>query len=156
MRVTIRPATVADVPFIVATERGPDYEWVVGRWEAEQHLAALADPSAFYFIGEREGEPFGFALFLDRDHPEGLTLLKRIAVKEPGSGFGRPFLTGVLHEAFAWPGTRHVWLTVAPHNARARHLYESLGFVTDGVSEGHVDPRGRPFMSLRMVLHAVP
>jgi RimJ/RimL family protein N-acetyltransferase len=46
-----------------------------------------------------------------------------------------------------------VWLTVAPHNERARHLYRSVGFQEEGVyREAHIGPDGRRFSPIVMSL----
>lgn len=142
----LRPATEADIPFIMATERVPGFEWVVGQWDDATHLAAMAQADTAYFIGERNGAPLGFAILLHVDDRWGNVLLKRIAVREPGAGFGRVFLDAVLRWTFARPKPYRLWLTVAPHNPRARHLYQSLGFRDEGVMrDAHVDPEGRRF-----------
>jgi hypothetical protein len=36
-------AAEADIPFIMATERLPGYEELVGRWSEAEHRAALSD-----------------------------------------------------------------------------------------------------------------
>lgn len=41
-------ATEADIPFIMATERLPGNEGLVGRWEREEHERALGDPGNAY------------------------------------------------------------------------------------------------------------
>jgi diamine N-acetyltransferase len=140
----IRSATGADIPFIMGTERMPGYEWVVGRWDEALHRREMGRPETRYFIGEREGVPFGFAILRDLDDAFGNVLLKRIAVREPGRGLGRSLLHAVLATAFDLPQPYRIWLKVAPHNERARRLYGSLGFVEEGVNrESHVDPAGQ-------------
>jgi RimJ/RimL family protein N-acetyltransferase len=151
--VALRVADPADIPFVMATERGPGFEWVVGRWDEDRHLQTLAEPGSAYLIGERQAEPFGFAILLGLDDAFGNILLKRIAVREPGSGFGRLFLRAVLGTVFERPQGHRIWLTVAPHNPRARHVYESLGFQVEGVMrQSHVDPAGKRFSPVVMSL----
>ena len=41
----------------MATERLEGYGELVGRWEADRHLAALADGRHAYFVAEAEGAP---------------------------------------------------------------------------------------------------
>jgi RimJ/RimL family protein N-acetyltransferase len=148
-----RRATKADIPFIMATERGPDYEWVVGRWDEALHRAEMAKPGTAYLIGERDGAPTGFGILQSLDDRFGNVLLRRIAVGRPGSGGGRRLLAALLDFAFAQPATHRVWLTVAPHNERARHLYRSVGFQEEGVyREAHIGPDGRRFSPVVMSL----
>ena len=53
--VTLRRGSEADIPFIMATERLEGYGELVGRWEADRHLAALGDGRHAYFVAERGG-----------------------------------------------------------------------------------------------------
>jgi hypothetical protein len=87
-RIEVVRAGESDIPFIVATERWPGFEKLVGRWEAAQHAEAMTEPRYAYFLARAvedggEPKPLGFALLRDWDSPERSTLLKRIAVSEP-------------------------------------------------------------------------
>ena len=52
--VTLRRGSQSDIPFIMATERLEGYGELVGRWEADRHLAALGDGRHAYFIADGE------------------------------------------------------------------------------------------------------
>jgi RimJ/RimL family protein N-acetyltransferase len=137
---TLRRATEADIPFIHATERLPGYEPLVGRFEADAHRANLADPSWQYLIGlDDSGTPRGFAILQDRLKADGNCFLRRIAVTQAGGGFGKPFLAALIDRVFATTSDTRFWLSVRAGNDRARHVYESLGFVAEG-PEGPDDP----------------
>ena len=126
-------ATPADIPFIMATERGPGYELLVGRWPDEEHRAAMVDTNWLYLLGAADGgAPQGFALLFDINNREGSRYLRRIAVVDPGKGFGKPFLSAVIDFVFHQTDTHHLWLSVREANVRARHVYSSFGFVDDG------------------------
>jgi hypothetical protein len=58
-------AVATDIPFIVATERRPGYEDVVGRWDEDHHRRTLADPRHAYFIARVGGSPIGFSIVRD-------------------------------------------------------------------------------------------
>jgi diamine N-acetyltransferase len=131
--VAVRPGTAADIPFVMATERGPGYERLVGRSEEAQHRAEIDHPAVAYLIGEREDVPEGFAILRGLDDPFGNLYLKRIAVREPGAGFGLRFLEAVMAWSFARPQTYRFWLDVFLHNERARHVYRRAGLREDGV-----------------------
>jgi RimJ/RimL family protein N-acetyltransferase len=149
--VDLRRALEADLPFIMATERLPGYERVVGRWDEALHRTTMAQSGTAYFIGEVGGEPVGFVMLLDLEEYHGNVLLKRIAMAAPGRGYGRRILRLVMGWVFARPRSHRFWLTVAPHNERARHLYASLGFQEDGVlREAHVNPAGERVSSVLM------
>lgn len=151
MSVSLRVAGIADVPFIMETERGQGFENFVGRWEKERHEAEFANPASAYLIGERDGAPNGFALLRDLDEPFGNVLLKRIAVREPGAGFGKAFLRLVMGEAFRRENSHRLWLDVFVHNERARHVYRSVGFREDGVlREAYRKPDGERVSQMLM------
>jgi RimJ/RimL family protein N-acetyltransferase len=153
MTITLRPATEADIPFVMATERMPGFERTVGRWEEAAHRAEMANPASAYFIGERDGEPAGFAMLQSLDEPAGNVHLRRIAVAVPDRGVGRAILVQVAAWVFARPQSHRFWLNVAPHNERARHLYAGLGFQQEGVlREAHVNLQGERISSVLMSL----
>lgn len=126
----------ADLPFVMATERMPGFEDLVGRWEETRHRAAMADGRHAYFIARDGSEPVGFAIVRDWASPERVSLVKRIAVCCPGLGQGRAFLAKVVDATFEETDAWRVWLGVFPENARARRAYEAVGFQSEGVARG--------------------
>ncbi len=58
--------------------------------------------------------------------------LKRIVVGTPERGLGRKMITELLRIVFDELRAHRLFLDVFEDNARARHLYESLGFVYEG------------------------
>jgi diamine N-acetyltransferase len=133
---TVARASAADLPFIMATERSPGYEALVGRWDAARHGAALADPRHAYFVARAADAPVGFAILRDWASPERVTLIKRVAVARPGAGIGRALLRPVIDAVFRETDAHRLWLGVFPDNARARRAYEALGFQAEGIARG--------------------
>ena len=132
--VSVRRATDADIAFIMASERLPAYERMVGRWSEERHRASLASPDFAYLIGlDGEGRAAGFAILRDLQNPADNIGLQRIVAAEAASGFGRPFLAAVCDWVFAETACNRLCLEVFTDNARARHVYRSLGFVEEGL-----------------------
>jgi RimJ/RimL family protein N-acetyltransferase len=132
--IRIKRGTEDDIPFVMATERGAGYEAFVGRWDERRHRSALTDGSHAYFIGYVQEQAVGFAIFKDWASPERVTLLKRIAVVDPGHGFGKRLLQAVLAAVYRETDVHRVWLGVFPENLRARKAYESVGFVAEGIA----------------------
>ena len=129
-------ATEADIPFIMATERLPGYEALVGRWDEAKHRTAMADGRHAYFVGRRGGSPIGFLIVRDWNSAEQVSLLKRIAVADPGQGNGKALLRAALDAVFNQTAIHRFWLGVFPGNERARRAYEAVGFVAEGVARG--------------------
>lgn len=137
---SIRPATPADLPFIMATERLPGYADRIGQWPAADHEAALTSPDHAYLIAlDQAGAPAGFAIIQDRREPHGNLHLRRIAVSREGQGFGRRLLRDVTDWAFRTTQTHRFWLEVLETNTRAQLLYRGHGFQHEGTArEGYL------------------
>jgi RimJ/RimL family protein N-acetyltransferase len=130
----LRLARLDDIPRIAALERLPEFRGLVGSWPEQQHSETMVSKDARYFGTEADtGELEGFAIL------RGLVLgrrsieIKRIVVRTPGRGLGRQILEELIRIAFEQLGAHRLWLDVLEHNARARHLYNILGFVQEGV-----------------------
>jgi RimJ/RimL family protein N-acetyltransferase len=139
----LRRGTLADIPFLMRTERLEGYGELVGRWEEAEHAAALADPQYAYFVAEADGEPVGFALLRDWASANGVTLVKRVAVARPGLGHGKAMMRAVVDAAFAETNVHRLWIGCFPENLRARRTYEAVGFVAEGIARGNVFFGGR-------------
>ncbi len=140
---TITKATEADLPFIMQTERLPGYESFIGRSDETQHRARMADPRAAHFIAHHDNRPIGFAILRDWNSTDGITLLMRIAMVEPGNGHGSVFLRALIDKVFTETQCHRFWLGQFPDNTRARHVYESVGFTAEGIARGNVFLNGR-------------
>jgi RimJ/RimL family protein N-acetyltransferase len=135
-RESLRRAGPDDIPFIMETERLDGYDQVVGRWDEARHRREIAGVDCIYLIGLEQGAAIGFAILRGWASPERVTLLKRIAVREPGKGYGTMLLRLVIDEVFRTTDTHRLWLGVFPENLRARRAYEKTGFVAEGVARG--------------------
>jgi diamine N-acetyltransferase len=128
--------TTDDIAFVMAAERLPGYEALVGRWSEAQHRAALADGRHTYFIARLASRDIGFAIVRDWASSERVACVKRIAVANPGQGHGKMFLASLVDCIFADTDAHRIWLGVFPENDRARRAYEAVGFKAEGVARG--------------------
>jgi RimJ/RimL family protein N-acetyltransferase len=128
--------TDAHIAFVMAAERLPGYEELVGRWSEAQHRAALAGGRHAYFIARLESQDVGFAIVRDWVSSKRVACIKRIAVSSPGLGYGKMFLAGLVDRIFSETDARRIWLGVFPDNARARSAYEAVGFKAEGLARG--------------------
>ena len=126
--IAIVRASEADIPFIMATERLPGNEGLVGRWERDEHERAFADPGNAYFVGSIDGGPVGFVIVQHWLPREGGTLIRRIIVADKAKKIGRRLLSRVIDTIFAETDASWVWLNVFPHNERGQRAYASIGF----------------------------
>jgi RimJ/RimL family protein N-acetyltransferase len=134
LRLTLRPAALADLGSVMAIERSPDYELYVARSDEEEHRAMLTLPSLAYRVGVgQSGEIEAFAILRGLGDPHLNLYLRRVAVARPGQGLGTAFLSLVLDEAFGPMGAERFHLDCFADNLRAQRSYEKLGFTRDGV-----------------------
>jgi len=132
-----------DIPAIMAIERLPGYDKLVGRWDSGKHRAEMASPSVRYLALREGGALAGFAIVLGLDDPNQRAHLKRIAVAAPGLGAGARLLRGVVDHVFAESRTNRLDLDVFVGNDRAKRAYERAGFTAEGVMrEHHATPEG--------------
>lgn len=150
--ITIRPATLADINFIMRVERLPGYPERVGTYSAEEHESRMADPTSDYVIGMSGANPIGFAV-LRPDDGMGNVVIRRIAVERSGHGLGSGFVQSICATLFSDPNIDRVVLDVLPSNAIARHVYAKLGFVDEGLMRSALRyPDGRRADLLLMAL----
>ena len=141
---SLRLGGPADIEYVMATERLPGNEVLTARWTSEQHVQALAREGTRYLIGgSARAAREGFAILENINDPHEGAKLKRIAVSNPGSGFGQPFLAGVIGWVFASTPAERLWLDVFTYNERARHVYRRVGMREDGIlRQAYVLPSG--------------
>ena len=125
-------ATEADIPAIMAIERTPGFEDVVGRWNHQQHAAELAKDSTRDFVLRDGDEVKAFAIFQHIDEPDRRVHLKRIVAKDAGQGSGTRLLRSALDWLYIETETNRVDLDLFVENERARRAYEKLGFIVEG------------------------
>ncbi|MDB5525967.1 MAG: acetyltransferase family protein [Rhizobium sp.] len=130
----LRVATAADLEAIMAIERRPGYEHLVGRSSADFHARVIDDPDHAYLVGLLDdGTVGGFGIVRDLTNAQGNTLLKRFAVAAPGKGFGKRLLGEITDWVFTNTRTHRFWLDHIITNDRARHVYEASGFRREGI-----------------------
>jgi RimJ/RimL family protein N-acetyltransferase len=135
--VSVGPAGPADIAAIMAIERLPGYDALVGRWQAERHAAEMAKPSVRYFVLREGGALAGFAIVVGLGDPDARAHLQRIAVAAPGEGAGARLLRGVVDQLFAETETNRLDLDVFVGNDRAKRAYERAGFTAEGIMREH-------------------
>ena len=130
----LRRAISDDIDRIMQIERMPGFENFVGRSPRTLHDNAMQTADDVYLAGlSGDGEIGGFALLSQLTNEQGNTCLKRLAVAEPGKGFGSTFLGLVVDWVFSETQTHRFWLDHILANDRARHVYERMGFVREGI-----------------------
>lgn len=130
---TVRPTAEADLPFVLATEDHARRAGFVGGWTEAEHRAALTDPGTLHWTLEVDGERVGTLILRGIGGTDRNIELKRITLAVTDHGYGRQAFRLLKRHVFETLGAHRLWLDVFEHNHRARHLYESEGFVVEGV-----------------------
>jgi diamine N-acetyltransferase len=129
----MQPTTLADLDFVVAAERHPDNAPYVGQWTCEQHAGAITAQDRAHFIATCQGQRVGYVILGGFSDPHQAVHLQRIVVAEKKKGYGRQILQWLKRFTFETLGYHRLWFDVLEGNSRARHLYESEGFVVEGI-----------------------
>lgn len=138
VRLSVERATEADLPAIMAIERLPGYDQLVGRWDEARHRAAFAEKRYAYFVARDGDEVLGFCIVRDWASADRVTLIQRLAVRSPGHGHGSAFLRGLIDTVFQETEAHRLWIGLFPENVRARRAYEGVGFQPEGIARGNV------------------
>jgi RimJ/RimL family protein N-acetyltransferase len=164
----VRPAEPSDAAALVALARAVGSEpssWLLtsDRWRSEgderRFLRSVrGHPDAVVFVAEADGAVVG-RLSLSRDpHPASrhvADLGLMVAAGHRRRGIGR----ALLQRAVEWArgaGVRKLELHVFPWNGPALALYESFGFVREGLRHGHYLRDGEYVDAILMALDVSP
>jgi diamine N-acetyltransferase len=141
--IRVVPARAEDAAAISELECRPENRpFVRGHSDAE-HRAQMNDPTVRYLrIEDGAGAFIGFALVTELGGGDRGARLLRIVMDTPGRGLGRQAMRAICALVFDEWGIERFWLDVFEDNARARRLYESLGFRSTGYAARPIQPRG--------------
>ncbi|MEB3233100.1 MAG: GNAT family protein [Leptolyngbyaceae bacterium] len=149
MGIYLRPTTLADLDFVLATEQAEQDSGYIGQWTHHEHMMALQSADIAHLIITRtaDDQSVGYAILQGLTSPHGTIDLKRIVVAAKGNGYGRRALQLIKHRVFETYGADRLWLDVKSYNPRAQQLYQSEGFVVEGILRDCVqlDQRHRLF-----------
>jgi ribosomal-protein-alanine N-acetyltransferase len=109
-------------------------------WTRGNFVDSLAAGHPMQCLVGASGQLLGYVVTMpgvDEVHILNIT----VAPTQQGRGYARRMLHTVMSEARR-SGAAFVWLEVRPSNARARDLYESLGFHDVGVRRGYYPAPG--------------
>jgi RimJ/RimL family protein N-acetyltransferase len=99
---------------------------------------------------DKSGGVEGYAITRGYDAGNRAVELVRMVLAKTGSGRGREACLLLLAQAFNEDNTHRFWLDLFEDNARAEHLYRSLGFTFEGILRD-AERRGEIFRSLKVM-----
>jgi RimJ/RimL family protein N-acetyltransferase len=144
MKVRLRRTVEGDLDFVLAAEGAEENRLFVGQWAREQHREALSNPDLAHLVVESVdgARPVGYVIMAGLLDGNRSVEFRRVVITEKGRGYGREVLRAVKRMAFEELKAHRLWLDVREKNERARGLYESEGFVTEGMLRECVSAEG--------------
>lgn len=133
MIVIFQPTTATDLDFVLEQERHPDNRRFILQWPHERHLATMENEDSGHWIIEVDGQRVGYVILNGLTNPYGAVELARMVISEKGHGYGRQALRAIKRIVFEEWGKHRLWLDVMTYNERARGLYQSEGFIEEGI-----------------------
>jgi aminoglycoside 6'-N-acetyltransferase len=129
--VTLRPASAADAPALLAVLEQPE----VAAWWRRAEWERLDETDALSFVIELDGAPVGCIQFSEELDPDYYAAAVDIFVSAAvhGRGVGPDAMRTLIAWLIDVRGHHRVTVDPAAANARAIHVYEMLGFRPVGV-----------------------
>jgi diamine N-acetyltransferase len=135
VRARLRPTMQSDLDFVLTLERDAANLPYIAPWERTQHEAAIRFPDFRHFIIEGGAglDAVGFVILIGCRSQNQSLELKRMVVQSKGQGYGRAALRVAKKVAFDDLGAHRLWLDVKSRNTRGKALYDSEGFIVEGL-----------------------
>lgn len=107
----------------------------VNSYNKEKHFSLLTDSDCLHLSLRRldNDNLVGHMLVFGVDGANYSLELRRIAINEKGQGFGREAIQLLKRLSFEELKFHRLWLDVYDDNKRAYNLYESEGFIKEGL-----------------------
>ncbi|MBR1646722.1 MAG: GNAT family N-acetyltransferase [Selenomonadaceae bacterium] len=133
-RLRLRRANKTDLNYIMALQFAPEnLKFIVPFDEDFQREVIASDGSEkmSVIIEELDGTRAGYFLLRELDSP--CAEFTHVIIERKGLGYGREALKLLLAWTFETKKFHRVWIDCKEYNSIALHLYESCGFVREGL-----------------------
>lgn len=133
--IILRNTQENDLDFIINIESQPENAQFVLQWSEEQHKGALMNEDILHLVVEdKETQKLvGYVIVAGLKNSDRNIELKRITISEKGKGYGREAIKLIRKISFEDLNGHRLWLDAICKNHRAQKLYESEGFVREGI-----------------------
>lgn len=129
--VHFRSSTLEDLPFVIKEEKQAAAKGFVANWSLEEHQAGIERETTKHMIVEYNNKPVGYVI-MNQDEHDNLEIM-RLVISEKHKGYGRQSLNMIKKIAFEELHCNRLWLDVRAHNRYAINVYQSMGFVEEGI-----------------------
>jgi diamine N-acetyltransferase len=148
-KISLKRTLPEDIPRLMEFE--VDNNHYVSQYSSDKHHHLLNDQNCMHLSMVRNDNDrlVGLVLLFGVDSRDKVLEFRRIAIQEKGAGFGREAIRIIKRICFEELKFHRLWLDVFDDNARAIRLYESEGFILDGILRENVQS-GDGFRSQRI------
>ncbi len=127
--------TPEDLDFVLHAEQHEENHPFVIAWPRAQHQEALANADLAHLICEKveNVKAVGYIILAGLQNANQSVEFRRLVITDKSRGFGREAVKLVKKLVFETLNAHRLWLDVKEQNYKARRLYESEGFVVEGI-----------------------
>ncbi len=147
-QISLRETIKTDIGNVITLERDPVNIPFIRQWSEDQHLASLKNDHYGHYIIENSNNDFlGYVILTGLDNPDQSIEFKRIVINNKSQGIGKKAVQLIKQLAFNTLHAHRLWLEVMTTNQRACAVYQSHGFVKEGIHRESLK-MGDQFISL--------
>ena len=134
-RLSLRRANLADLNYIMTLQHAPENLKFIVPFSEDYHRQIIdsnGSEKLDVIIEEIDtGQAVGYFMLREMDSP--CIEFTHVIIERKGLGYGREALNLLLKWTFEVRKFHRVWIDCKDYNSIALHLYESSGFVREGV-----------------------
>ena len=134
-RLRLRRANITDLNYIMTLQAASDNRKFIVPFDEDYHREIInSDGSEKLDVIIEEidtGQAVGYFMLRELDSP--CAEFTHVIVEKKGVGYGRKALNLLLKWTFEIKKFHRVWIDCKEYNSIALHLYESSGFIREGV-----------------------
>lgn len=123
----------SDIERIIGFEK--QNAWFVGSYSSQKHLELITDKDCLHLSVRTQTDDalVGHIILFGLTNEHESIEFRRITIGEKGKGYGRETIQVLKKLCFVKLKAHRLWLDVFDDNPRAWKLYESEGFVQEGL-----------------------
>lgn len=122
-----------DIDIILSIEADKENALFITQNTYKEHLDLISNTDIEHLILKtKDDKLIGFVILAGISDKNKSIEFRRIVIKEKGKGFGRLAIKKIKRYCFTKLKCHRLWLDVLENNKRARHLYQSEGFIEEG------------------------
>ena len=146
-KIKIELTLTKNLPLIVKIEKeNSDF---IGQYNLERHKKVINDVNEYHLsiFDKSDNYLVGHIILAGFSDPNDSIEFRRIVISRKGNGFGRDAIKLTKSLCFQHHNKHRLWLDVLSENERAIKLYESEGFLKEGLLRDSVK-QGNIFKSV--------